>query len=213
MNTTPYFPFFVSLDRKEGLVVGGQSVALRKILKLLPYGPRIEVCAPEICQPIRDIPGLRLLHKPFAPALLKGKAFVVAATNKKNVNAEISHLCEERRIPVNVVDDPELCTFLFPALVQTGTLSIGVCTGGASPAAAALLRREIEDMLPANIDQLLDWMEDQRGVARAALGTVDARRKYLREACRAALEKRRPLTPQEVQEMLRGHAEEQGADG
>ena len=142
-----YFPFFVDLTGKEGLIVGGGTVALRKVEKLLPYGPHLPVAAPEVLPELDSCPELTLLRRPFAPELLENKAFVIAATDDAAVNREISALCQERGIPVNVVDDPDQCTFLFPALVKRGDLSVGISTTGASPTAAVWLKQQVEGLI------------------------------------------------------------------
>ena len=115
-------------------------MALRKVEKLLPYGPRLTVVSPALLPELEAIPGLTLLRRAFSPQDLDEVFFVVAATDDQNLNREISALCRERRIPVNVVDDREACSFLFPALVRHGDLSVGISTGGASPTAAIWLK-------------------------------------------------------------------------
>lgn len=161
-----YFPFFVDLEGREGLVVGGGAVALRKLQKLLPYGPRLTVAAPELLAEIEALPGLTRLRRSFAPAMLEGKGFVIAATDDREVNRGIAALCRERGIPVNAVDDKEQCTFLFPALVKRGDLTVGVSTAGASPSAAAWVRRRVSERLPEDFGELLDYLASLRPVVR-----------------------------------------------
>ena len=157
-----YFPFFMDLEGREGLVVGGGAVALRKLQKLLPYGPRLTVAAPELLAEIEALPGLARLRWSFAPAMLEGKGFVIAATDDREVNRGIAALCRERGIPVNAVDDKEQCTFLFPALVKRGYLTVGVSTAGASPSAAAWVGRRVSERLPEDFGELLDYLASLR---------------------------------------------------
>lgn len=161
-----YFPFFVDLEGWEGLVVGGGAVALRKLQKLLPYGPRLTVAAPELLAEIEALPGLTRLRRSFAPAMLEGKGFVIAATDDREVNRGIAALCRERGIPVNAVDDKEQCTFLFPALVKRGDLTVGVSTAGASPSAAAWVGRRVSERLPEDFGELLDYLASLRPMVR-----------------------------------------------
>lgn len=164
----PWFPFFVNLEQAQGLVVGGGTVALRKVEKLLPYGPQLTVVAPDICPSLASLPGLTLRRRPFAEAdLTPYPAFVIAATGDKALNHRIAALCRERRIPVNVVDDPAACSFFFPALVQRGRLSVGISTGGASPTAAVWLKEKIEALLPPNFADILDRLEHRRASVKA----------------------------------------------
>ena len=161
-----YFPFFMELEGREGLVVGGGAVALRKLQKLLSYGPRLTVAAPELLEEIEALPGLTRLRQTFAPAMLEGKRFVIAATDDREVNREIAALCRERGIPVNVVDDKEQCTFLFPALVKRGDLTVGVSTAGASPSAAAWVKRRVLAAVPEDFGEMLDYLASLRPMVR-----------------------------------------------
>ncbi|MCI9482569.1 MAG: bifunctional precorrin-2 dehydrogenase/sirohydrochlorin ferrochelatase, partial [Oscillibacter sp.] len=170
-----YFPFFVELDGADGLITGGGTVALRKIEKLLPYGPRLTVAAPEIAPEMETIPGLTLLRQPFSPELLEGRRFVIAATDDPALNGEIAGLCRAKNIPVNAVDDKDACTFLFPALVKRDGLSIGISTSGASPSAAVYVKHQIADLLPERLGEILTWLEAQRETVKAALPDGPAR--------------------------------------
>lgn len=161
-----YFPFFVDLEGREGLVAGGGAVALRKIQTLLPYGPRLTVAAPEILPEIEALPGLTLLRRAFAPAMLEGKRFVAAATDSREANREIAALCRERGILVNAADDKDQCTFLFPALVRRGDLTVGISTSGASPSAAAWVKRRVSERIPEDFGELLDYLASLRPVVR-----------------------------------------------
>ena len=120
-----YFPFFMEIAGKGCLIAGGGSVALRKAEKLLPFGVRIMAVAPMFCEEFRELDGVRRVERPFMPEDLEGMMFVIGATNDSAVNAEISRLCRERGIPVNIVDDRENCTFFFPALVKRGDFVAG----------------------------------------------------------------------------------------
>lgn len=161
-----YFPFFMELEGREGLIAGGGAVALRKLQKLLPYGPRLTVAAPELLPEIEALPGLTRLRQTFEPAMLEGKRFVIAATDDREVNRGIAALCRERGIPVNVVDDKEPCTFLFPALVKRGDLTVGVSTAGASPSAAAWVKRRVLTVVPEDFGEMLDYLASLRPLVR-----------------------------------------------
>lgn len=206
-----YFPFFVELDRQEGLIVGGSTVAQRKIEKLLPYGPRLTVCAPDISPEIRAIPGLSLLERPFTPELLEGKAFVIAATDDPELNHRISGLCRERRIPVNVVDDRDYCSFLFPALVKRGPLSVGISTGGASPTGAIYWKKQIDAMIPERFGEILTCLDGARDMAKKALPDETVRSKFFAALFAAGMEKGGPLGREETEDILKLYQE--GADG
>lgn len=198
-----YFPFFMDLSGAAGLIVGGGTVALRKIEKLLPFGPSLTVVAPEILPKIRNIPGLRLCQRPFETEdIREGLAFVIAATNDREENHRIVALCQEHRIPVNTVDDPKACTFLFPALVQKGKLTVGISTAGASPTAAVRLKQQIAERIPENYGEILDFLEEKRPEIKENVPEKEQGR-ALRRLCDSCLEKGGVLTENEYAAILR----------
>ena len=187
------FPLFVDLNDKTALVVGGGPVAARKARVLLDYGPRVLVCAPRFVPELEQLSGVELLRQPFVPELLEGVSLAVAATDDRVLNRTVAQLCRTRSIPVNVADSREESTFLFPAVVRRGRLSVGISAGGASPAAAAHVRRTLEEQLPESLEPILDWLEEQREAGKDAL-PPSRRRRWFSRLLSAALEKGRPLT-------------------
>lgn len=196
------FPFFMEIGGRPALIAGGGTVALRKIEKLLPYGVRLTVVAPDISAEIAALPGLRLLRRPFRPEDLEGMAFAIAATADREVNQRIAALCRERSILVNVVDDPADCTFLFPALVKRGELSIGISSGGASPSAAVYLKDRIAELLSDHIEDILDFLRDVRPRVKSALPGEAARARAFDALFRRCLEEGRGLTTLEIEDCL-----------
>ena len=193
-----YFPFFVDLNGKTGLIVGGGAVALRKARKLLPYGPRLTVVAPKLKAEFWELHGVEFLRRPFAVTDLDGCAFAVAATDDRALNRDAAELCKERRIPVNVADSREDSTFLFPALLRRGELSVGVSASGASPAAAAWVRDRFAQALPENLEEILEFLEDVREPLRQAVPDGETRRRLLASLAVACMEAGRPLTEAEL---------------
>lgn len=161
-----WFPFFMDVSQGDGLIVGGGTVALRKIEKLLPYQPRLTVCAPAFLPEIEGIPSLTLLRGAFEPFMVEEKLFVIAATGDHGLNRQISGLCREKGIPVNAVDDRSACTFLFPALVKRGPLSIGISTGGASPSGAVYWKQRIANLIPEDAGDLLEYLDGLRATVK-----------------------------------------------
>ena len=196
-----YFPFFLDIEGQKGLIVGGGTVALRKVEKLLPFSPRLTVAAPEICPELEVISGLELLRRPFSPELLEGARFVIAATDSPVLNQQVAQLCRQRGILVNVVDDQENCTFLFPALVKRGGLCVGVSTGGSSPSAAAWLRGRVEDLLPESFEQILDYLYQVRPLVKERL-PEESRAAAFSALFAACMEAGRPLDEGEFQNIL-----------
>ena len=199
----PYFPMFVPLEGRRGLVVGGGMVALRKIEKLAPYGASIRVIAPRILPEIAEMVNVELVRRAFRLSDLRaGWAFVIAATDDPAQNHVIAEQCGRRGIPVNVVDDPAHCSFIFPALVQHGPFSVGVSTGGASPTAAIWFKERIEAMVPERFEDILAWLHAQRAALKARMPEERTRAAALRRLFAACMEKGAPLDDAEMEELL-----------
>src|SRR5665647_2582914 len=116
-----YFPVFVKLKDKNCLVVGAGEIAARKIELLARAGAKITVIANKISHHVSSLEGpckLTLLQKPFTPTDLRGFRLVVSATDNKETNQLIAKTAEEQNILVNVVDNPDLCSFIFPAIID-----------------------------------------------------------------------------------------------
>ena len=180
------FPMFVELSGKKILVIGGGSVAYRKCERLLPYGAELTAVSGRFAPQFISLPGVKLLFRPFADGDLDGRDIVIAATDDSELNSRVAELCRERGIAVNVVDDPAECSFVFPALTLRGRLSAGVCTGGASPTAAAYFNRTFDESLPDGVEDILDFMAGIR--PRVIAAVPDQRRRarifsFLFNAC------------------------------
>lgn len=194
---------FIDLKDKPVLIVGGGTVALRKLQKLSPYGVRPTVAAPEILPEIADFPGVKLKQKDFTVSDLQPRpSLVIAATDNKTVNRRVSLLCRKRHIPVNVVDNPALCSFLFPALVQRGAFSAGISTGGASPTAAAYFRERIQELLPDGLEEFLAWLESLRPLVKAAVPEQHKRGAVFQKLFAAGMAKGAPLTQTETEKYI-----------
>lgn len=194
-----YFPMFVNLDKKRVLIAGGGRVALRKLRKLAPYGVKPVVVAPKILEEIVAFPEVEMYQRCFSEDDLKPRpVLVIAATNDMQVNHQISALCHEQNIPVNVADDPKECSFLFPALVQRGDFSAGISTGGASPAASIYYKERLQEILPEKLDDILSWLELKRKEMKEQIPEQAKRAGTFRRLFDACLEKGAPLTEKET---------------
>ncbi|MGN0976298.1 MAG: siroheme synthase CysG [Gemmiger sp.] len=202
-----YFPLFVELDGADCLVVGGGAVALRKVQKLLPYGPRITVVAPEFLPEFGALPAGRVarVRRDFCPGDEAGRTLVIAASGDRALNRQVSELCRAANLPVNAVDDPDACTFLFPALVRRGPLSIGISTGGASPTAAVYVKQTVEAALPPeeSFAAILSYLAAQRAPVRAAVADESRRADVFAALFRACMACARPLTEAETRALVR----------
>ena len=193
----PHFPIFVDLKDRPILVVGGGAVALRKIRKLAPYGGAVRVVAPAVLPEIRALAVVE--ERPFrAEDLEPGPAMVIAATDDEVINREVAGLCKIAGIPVNVADCPEAGTFLFPALVQRGSLSAGICTGGASPTAAVYFKEQLESRIPEDLEEILDWLAERRAELKRTVPDQARRAGIFRRLFDACMERGGPLSEEEA---------------
>lgn len=146
-----YFPFFADINNKRIAVIGGGRVACRKVRILAEYGAMLTVTAPEVCDEIYELSDeygtITINVKPFSEDDIKDVSAVISATSDREVNQHIYELCVKNKIPVNTVDDPDKCTFIFPALISKGNISIGISSSGTAPAFSAYLRRRIEELM------------------------------------------------------------------
>lgn len=155
-----YFPFYCDIEQKKWLLVGGGRVAAGKFSRLIAFTEKITVIAPDISSEIRENApsGVLFLERDFEEADLGRADIVVAATGDRHLNAWIASACRSRGIMVNAVDDPDNCDFIFPAIIKRGRLTVSVSTDGASPVYAAALKKEISDLVPEDIDLILEKM-------------------------------------------------------
>lgn len=129
------------------LLVGGGAVAARKLASLLEAGARVRLVSPELAPETEaqaDNEGVELLSRGFEPHDLDGAWLVVCATDDEALNRSVAAAANEARVFVNVVDVPPLCSFIVPAVLHRGELTVAVSTGGASPAAARRLRQSLD---------------------------------------------------------------------
>ena len=98
-----YFPFFIDIENKKGLIVGGGRIAAHKAEKVKPFGAKITIIAPDIMDKLKQDPAFMCEERPFVPEDIEGCAFVIAATDDRELNHRISALCQEKGILVNVV--------------------------------------------------------------------------------------------------------------
>lgn len=176
-----YLPVFLLLDDRLAVVIGGGEVARRKVELLSKAGAKVRVVAPE---PGREVAALaaggwiEYVPRDFVASDLDGADLVVAATDRPEINQAVAAAAKARHIPVNVVDQPHLCSFIMPAVVDRGRIVAAVSTGGASPVLARLIRARIELALPPGVERLADLAADWRERVREALPDEMARRRF-----------------------------------
>lgn len=176
-----HLPAFLDIAGRACLVVGGGEVAARKVALLERAGGRVRVNSPELVPSLlRGVAAGRLHHieDTFSPDHLDGAAVAIAATDDRAVNAQVSWEARRRGIPVNVVDDPALCSFQMPAIIDRDPVLIAVSTGGASPVLARWVRRRIEGALPGSVAALGRLAARWRGETKRRFAETGARRRF-----------------------------------
>lgn len=174
-----YFPLFLNLKERPCLVVGAGSIAARKIELLARSGASITVIANSISTAVIDIQEthrLTIKHKSFEPEDIEGFNLVVSATNNTKTNQLVAKTASDLNILVNVVDNPALCSFIFPAIIDRSPIIAAISSGGASPVLARLLRAKVESLIPPAFGRLASLAEKFRKQVKEQIHTPSQRR-------------------------------------
>jgi precorrin-2 dehydrogenase / sirohydrochlorin ferrochelatase len=177
MGDKPHYVAVIDLDDRSVLVVGAGRVAHEKARGLLDCGAAVTVVAPRVSPEVAALP-VELLRRPYRRSDLDGRYLVVAATSDRAVNTRVFADAEARALLCNVVDVPELCSFILPALHREDPITVAVSTGGASPVLAQRLRDEIAKVVRPEHAALAVRLRERRPWAKAHLPTYEARRDY-----------------------------------
>ncbi len=176
-----YLPIFFKAKDRPCLIVGGGEIAARKAELLLRAGAKLTLVAPEIGEDVAALKASGRVHhehRKFIPEDLEGIALVVAATNDVGLNGKISELAHQSALPVNVVDQPNLCSFIMPSIVDRSPVIVAVSTGGASPVLARLMRARLETLVPAAFGQLALLAREFREQVKKRFKQSAARRRF-----------------------------------
>ncbi len=159
------YPVFAVIENQTCLVVGGGAVGERKVQDLLAAGARVSVVSRVLTPALADLASrgkIVYLAEDFDETQVAGMALVMAATDDPEVNSKVSAAAKQRGIWVNVADDPEHCTFIVPAQVKRGDLTLAISTGGASPALARRVREELQEHFGPEYGPYLDLLRRVR---------------------------------------------------
>lgn len=174
-----FFPVFFDIKHKPCTVIGGGDVAARKVAMLLNSGGKVTVIAPELCDTLRQLVErgeITHVRARFSPEHLNEGIIVIAATDDRAANQQVSEVAKSLRLPVNVVDAPELCSFIMPSVIDRSPVIVAVSTGGSSPVLARLLRARLETLIPGAYGQLASLAEKFRGRVKAHFNEPAQRR-------------------------------------
>lgn len=160
-----YFPIFLEMKRRRCLVIGGGSVAERKIAGLLEAGASVAVISPDVTETVARWSKDKLIHltaRRYQTGDLAGHELAFIATNNAEVNAAAYNEGRERGVWVNTADDPAHCDFILPSVLRRGDLTVAVSSGGGSPALARTIREELEIHLSREYEQLAKLAAEAR---------------------------------------------------
>ncbi|NWK78813.1 siroheme synthase CysG [Aquitalea sp. LB_tupeE] len=176
-----YFPAFLSLKNSTCLVVGGGTSALNKVRLLKAAGAQITIVAPTLTEELASM----VLHEQlqwhkgcFTDQMVSGMRLVIAATNKRKVNKHVSDIAQKHNILVNVVDDPEISTYITPAIVDRSPLVIAISSAGNVPVLTRLIRAKLESIIPASFGLLAEFSARFRDQVKVQFNDVAARRTF-----------------------------------
>ncbi len=159
------YPIFLELGSRRAVVIGGGSVAVRKVQALLSAGARVVVVAERIDDMLTALcsgTDAELIKSKYSKNYLAGALLAIAATNNHQLNKQIYKDCQELEVLCNVVDVPELCDFFVPAVVKRGGLQIAIGTGGQCPAYAGHTRKKLEAIFTEQHGEFLAELEELR---------------------------------------------------
>ena len=142
-----YLPVFINLRQKPCLVVGGGNIALRKVNLLLKAQAKIKCISPEFCSGLIKLSRentLDLIEKRFESTDIDNQSVIIAATDDDKTNAMVSSLAHESGIPINVVDSPDLSSFIMPSIVDRSPIVIAISSAGKAPVLARIIRAKLE---------------------------------------------------------------------
>ena len=176
-----YLPICIDLRGRHCLLVGGGEVARRKVETLLRAGATLRLVAPAIDPGLDELvrqQGGELRLRAFEPRDVDDVWLAVAATDDEAVNRQVRDVARQRGVLVNVVDQPALCDFIFPSIIDRDPMVIAVSSGGRAPLLARLLRARLETTIPAGYGRLAAWMGRFRPQVKARIAGGTARRRF-----------------------------------
>ncbi len=186
-----YLPVFLNIKNEPCLVIGGGDIAQRKVRSLLRAGAKVTVLSPDLSPDLKILldQGAIIYHEAlFTPEALQGFKLVISSTNQRQVNESVASSAKALGIPVNVVDCPDLCSFIFPALIDRSPIILAISTGGASPILARVLRSRLESLIPYRYGRLAGLAERARERVKKAIPDSASRRRFWEETLQGGLQ-------------------------
>ncbi|MEO1890792.1 MAG: siroheme synthase CysG [Candidatus Thioglobus sp.] len=176
-----YLPIFIDIKQQPCLVVGGGDIALRKINLLLKANAAITCVSKECCDGIEELVKdnkITRIEKAFEATDINAQVLIVSATDDSGLNAQVSELAKAANIPVNVVDSPDLCSFIMPSIVDRSPIVIAISSAGKAPVLARLIRAKLESTIPHAYGKLAELAGNFRDQVKAKFNNIEDRRYF-----------------------------------
>jgi uroporphyrin-III C-methyltransferase/precorrin-2 dehydrogenase/sirohydrochlorin ferrochelatase len=174
-------PIFLNIKSKKCVVVGGGEVAFRKATLLLRAGADLNIVAPVLSDELNKLcvdRGCTITIREFDEADINNAILVVAATDDLKTNERVSVIASKLNIPVNVVDQPHLCSFIMPSIVDRSPIVVAISSGGSSPILTRKLKELNEAMIPGRINKLAELLDSFRGRVKNEIDDFSARIRF-----------------------------------
>ena len=168
MEQNELYPVFLKLHNLNVLIVGGGNVGLEKLSFLLKSSPNanVEVVAPDFHLEIKVLaenhPSIKLTEAKFKKKMLKKRHMVIACTDDLAVNKRVYDLSRKRYLICNIADTPDLCDYYLGGIVTKGNVKIAISTNGKSPTTAKRLREFFEEVIPEDINSMVENLNEYR---------------------------------------------------
>jgi precorrin-2 dehydrogenase/sirohydrochlorin ferrochelatase len=162
-----FYPILINLKRFPCLVIGGGEVALRKVQTLLIFNAKITVISPKICKPLKELikaNKIKIILKPYSKEYITNYKIIFSATNNHHINEQVHDDCKKENKLLNVVDVPDLCDFILPAVVKRGDLTISVSSQGRAPFFAKEIKNKIDHIFPSYYEDIIDLAGNFRSI-------------------------------------------------
>lgn len=185
-----YFPVFLDGSKINAMVVGGGDVAARKIELLLKTTTNITIMAETVTEGVERLINenqLNWLQHNYQSGLLSDITLVIAATDNTEVNEQVYHEAVEFNILANVVDQPDLCTYITPAIIDRSPMIIALSSSGSAPILIRMLREQIEKILPQGYGRLADFSLKFRDHVKARIKGIRNRRTFWENTLRGSI--------------------------
>lgn len=176
-----YYPIYLDIENKPILIVGGGMIALRKVETLLNYGALVTIVSPRIIPELQDMVNkeqCKWIPKEYAIEDIQDSLLIFSCTEKEEVNAQVALDARANNISINVVDDPDKCSFIVPSILTRGDLTIAVSTAGSSPIVARQIRQELEEFYGDEMRLYLELLKLWRKEAKQYL-SLEKRTQFL----------------------------------